>query len=79
MANGDKYKELRKQLEKETTSEGKLDILCVMVCMMATNDLDHIYRILKKIVTALVAIGIILIIAFPNIVKSVIDLIGKVF
>jgi len=79
MANGDKYEELRKQLEKEKTVEGKVDIIGVMVCMMATNDLNHIYQALRRIVTALVVIGTVLVIAFPNIVKSVIDLIGKVF
>ena len=45
--NGDKYKELIEALKKEDTVEDKVNTLGIMVCMMANNDLHHLWRIAK--------------------------------
>lgn len=44
-----KYNELVSGLKSAETSKDKLDILGIMVCMIATNDLEHAQEERKKI------------------------------
>ena len=41
--NGDKYKELIEALKREKAVDEKVDKLAIMVCMMANNDLKHLW------------------------------------
>ena len=57
----DKYEELEESIKNKKTAKEKVDQLTVMVCMMAKNDIYHLWDRLgnvKKLVWIVLAIGI---------------------
>jgi len=44
----DKYTELEESIKNKKTAKEKVDQLTVMVCMMAKNDIYHLWDKLKK-------------------------------
>ena len=84
--NNSKYKELIEQIKKEKKSDEKTNLLATMVFMLATNDIDSIYRNQSKFRSQLrrLWIGIILIIAAiiatkPEVPAWLLIVLGKLF
>ena len=45
--NGDKYNEITEQIKTTDERDKKMDYMATMLCMIATNDLNHIYKAIK--------------------------------
>lgn len=84
--NNNKYKELIEQIKREKKIEEKTNLLATMVFMVATNDIDTIYKNQSKFKLQLRRfwIGIILIIAAiiamkPELPPWLLIILGKLF
>ena len=55
--NGKKYSELIEQIKEAKTQKEKIDYLSTMTFMVATNDLEHIYREMRQLRKRLYFIG----------------------
>ena len=45
--NGEKYRELMRQIHGAEDPKDRMNFMATMLCMIATNDLDHIYKAIK--------------------------------
>ena len=80
-----KYNELVDGLKSATTNKDKLDILGIMVCMIATNDLEHaqedrknIRKELRKTWIAVGGLATVVILNDIGLLKTIVELVCKV-
>jgi len=64
MNGQDKYEDLEEQIKQANTPEKKLDFLTTMVCMLAKNDIFHLWRWIK----------ILIILSILNLLSSQVDI-----
>ena len=75
MNGQDKYEELEEKIKAADTAEKKLDFLTVMVCMLAKNDVFHIWRWIK----ILIALSVLNLLTNQVDLKMLIGALTKVF
>ena len=68
MNGQDKYEELENQIKQAATVRQKIDFLTVMVCMLAKNDVFHLWRWVK----------ILIILGVLNLLSSQVDLMAVI-
>jgi hypothetical protein len=76
--NGERYQELIEQVKTAKTQKEKIDFLATMVCMMATNDLDHLEKKIRKIYVMGVAILLAILFSDQISLTSIVGFVMKV-
>lgn len=79
MNNGKKYKELIEQIEKAKTGKEKINLLAVLLFLIATNDLDTIYKHIKRLWIGMTIILIAIFLSDLKLAESIINLISRFF
>jgi hypothetical protein len=79
MNNGKKYEELCKSIRREKDPKDKLDKMAIMLLTMATNDLDGIYKHIKRLWIGIIVLLLVTLFSDQVSISTIITFLAKVF